>query len=103
MSSQEGLDQLPGKRFPNHLSAETKDIYVVIFDALTSGEHIMDESCAHAGNLVRGDGDSDAATAERDSALNLTIGNSLGQRDDEVWVIIRRIQSVRTEVHDVVP
>jgi len=63
VSGQKGLDQFPGKRRPDHFSAQTKDIHVVIFDALVGGENIMDEPGTHTGNFVRCDGCSHAAAA----------------------------------------
>ena len=103
VSGQKGLDQFPGERRTDHFSTQTKDIHVVIFDALMGGENIMDEPSTHAGNFVRGDGCSHAAAAERDSALNLSSGYSPGQRDDEVGVVISGVQLVCAEVHDLVP
>ena len=103
VSGQKGLDQLPGECRPDHFSTQTKDIHVVIFDALMSGEDIMDEPGTHAGNLVRGDGRSHAAAAECHSAFNLPRGDGLCQGDDEVGVIISGVQFVCTEIHDLVP
>ena len=103
VSGQKGLDQFPGERRPDHFSTQTKDIHVVIFDALMGGEDIMDEPGTHAGNLVRGDGRSHAAAAERHSAFNLPRGDGPGQGDDEVGVVISGVQLVCAEVHDLVP
>ena len=75
VSRQKSLDQFPGQRGPDHFSTQTKDIHVVIFDALMGGENIMDEPGPHTGNLVRGDGRSHAAAAERHSAFNLPRGH----------------------------
>ena len=47
VSGQKGLDQFPGERRPDHFSTQTKDIDVVIFDVLVSGENIMDEPSTH--------------------------------------------------------
>jgi hypothetical protein len=61
VSGQKGLDQFPGERRPDDFSAQTEDIHVVIFDALMSGENIMDEPGTHARNFVRCDGRTHAA------------------------------------------
>nr|WP_244532337.1 hypothetical protein [Methylocapsa palsarum] len=75
MSAQESLDQLQRERRPNHLPAQTKDVHVVILNSLMGGENIMDEPRAHSWNLVRGDGGSNAAAAERHAALKLARGD----------------------------
>ena len=54
--AQKGLDQFQSQCGSNHLSAQTNDIHVVVFDALTGGEDVMDEPGPHAGDFVRGDG-----------------------------------------------
>jgi hypothetical protein len=61
VSGQKGLDQFPGEPRPDHFSAQTEDIHVVIFDALMSGENIMNEPGTHTRNFVRSDGRTHAA------------------------------------------
>ena len=39
VSGQKGLDQFPGERRPDHFPTQTKDIHVVIFDALMGMEN----------------------------------------------------------------
>ena len=89
---QESLDQFQGERRSDHLSAETKNVHVIIVDALMGRENIMDKPGTHTGNFVRGDSRSNAAAAERNAALNLPRGDGLGQGDDEVWVVIPGVQ-----------
>jgi hypothetical protein len=103
MSGQKGLDQFPGERRPDHFSTQTKDIHVVIFDALVGGENIMNKPSTHTMDFVRSDGCTHAAAAKRDSALNLPGGYSPSQRDDEVGVVISGVQLMSAEVHDFVP
>ena len=54
-SLQERLNQLPCQCRPNHLPAKREYIHFVVFHALMSGEHIVDEPGAHTGNLVGAD------------------------------------------------
>ena len=91
----ESLYEFPGECGPDNFSTQTNDIHVVIFDALTGGEDIMDERGAHAWNLVRRDGRSYSAAAERQSAFNLPCCDSPGQWDDEVGVVISGVEVVR--------
>jgi hypothetical protein len=88
VSSQKCLDQLPGQGRSDNLSSQTKDIHVVVFDALAGGENILDKPCTHTENFVRSDGRTHAASADRDSTLNLPSNYSSRQWDDEFRVVI---------------
>jgi hypothetical protein len=90
-SDQESLDQFQGKRRTDHLSSQTEDIHIVIFNALMGEENVMDKLGTYAGNFVRGNSRSNSATAERNAALNLPRGNGPGQGDDESAAIPTRI------------
>jgi len=67
-SFQKRLDQLPRERGPDHLATQTKDIHVVVFNSLVSGEHVMDQPCTHTDNFVGADGCPHATAAERYSS-----------------------------------
>ena len=94
-SGQKNLDQLQGERRPDHLCTETKDVHVIVFDALTGRKDIMDEFGTHAGNLVRSDGGSNAATAERYAALDFACGDGPDQGNHEVRIVIFGIEFER--------
>jgi hypothetical protein len=97
---QKSLDQFPRECGPDHLSAQTKDIHVVVFNALVSREHVMDEACAHTGNFVGADGGPHAAAAERNSAIDCAASYGPGQRDNVVRVIVSGAHLIRAEVYD---
>ena len=61
---QESLDQFQGERRSDHLSAETKNVHVIIVDARMGRENIMDKPGTHTGYFVRGDSRSNAAAAD---------------------------------------
>ena len=67
-----------------------------------SGKDIMDESRTHTGNFVCSNGRSNAAAANRHPAFNLPGGDSIGQRDYEIRVVVFTVQVVGTEVHNVI-
>jgi hypothetical protein len=50
VSGQESFNQFPSERGTDNFPPQTKDIHVVVFDALTGGEDIMDEPGADTGN-----------------------------------------------------
>jgi hypothetical protein len=72
-SGKESLDQFPGERGSDDFSSETKDVHVVVFDALVGGKHIVDEAGTDTCDFVRGDRRTDAAPAERYPAFYLMI------------------------------
>jgi hypothetical protein len=102
MCGQEGLDQLPGERRTDDLSTQTKNIHVVVFDALASREDIVDEPGADTVDFVGGNGCAHSAATQGYPALNLSRGNSPGKWDDEVGIVIRGVQLMRAEVYDLV-
>jgi hypothetical protein len=51
-SGKESLDQFPGERGSDDFSSETKDVHVVVFDALVGGKHIVDEAGTSAGMIA---------------------------------------------------
>jgi hypothetical protein len=96
------LNELQRERRSDHLSAETKDIHVVVFDALTGRKHVMDQSGAHPRDLIRGDRGANAAAAQRHPALDLARRDSPRQGDDEIRVVISRVQPICAEVLNVI-
>jgi hypothetical protein len=102
MGTQKSFNQLPCKRGANYLSSEAEDIHVVIFDALVGGEHVVNQSCSNAWDFVCCDRRTDAAPAERDSALYISASDGLCERNDEIGIIVCGIQLVGAEVNDLV-
>jgi len=70
------LNQLPGQCWPNHLSAQRKDIHVVVLNSLVSREDIVDKPSAHSSYFIGADGCAYAAAAEHDSAIHCARGQS---------------------------
>ena len=54
------------------------------------------------GDLVGADRRADAAAADRHAALDLSRHHRLAERNDEVGIVVVRIQRVRAEVDDLV-
>src|SRR5712671_4391948 len=61
---------------------------------------ILNEARPNALDLVGTDRRPDAATTNRHAAVNLSRRHRLRERDDEVGIIVVRLGSVRTEIHD---
>src|SRR5262245_26614077 len=100
---QERLNQVPGDGRPDGATTDANDVHVIVFDALSGGEVVMNQSGTGARNLVRADRGPDAAAADGDSALHRTRRDRLGERDDEVRIVVVGARLVRTEIDDIVP
>jgi hypothetical protein len=77
------FDQLQSECRADHFSAEAEYVQIVILDALPCGEHVMNEPGANAGDLIRRNGCTHAAAAQRDTALDIAGGASLDASDFE--------------------
>ncbi len=76
---------------------------MIVLDALPGGKLVMDQRGTNTRNLVGADRGAHAAAADRHPALDRPRRHGLGQRDDEVRIVVVRVQLVRTEIDDVVP
>ena len=75
---------------------------MIVLDALLRGEMVVDERRADACDLVGADRGANAAAADRHAALYLSRNHGLGERHDEVGIVVLRIQRVCAEIHDLV-
>src|SRR5262245_43637000 len=103
LGREERLHEVPGHRRPLGPTAETQNVHVVVLDSLPGGKVVVDQRRADAGNLVATDGRADPASADGDSALNRAVSHRAGQGNDEVRVVVVRVQAVSAEIHDLVP
>jgi hypothetical protein len=74
----------------------------VILDTLMGRESAVDQRGTHAGNLVRGNRGLGTTATESDAAHNIAGRDSPRHWYDEVGVVVVRVQSVRTEIDDLV-
>src|SRR5208282_3532943 len=97
------LDKVPSDGRSHRPSAHTDDVHVVVLDTLFSREMVMHQSRASAHNFVGTNGSADAAAADGNSALDIARHYGSGKRDNEVRIVVTRIQAVRTEIDDFMP
>ena len=102
LGGEERLDEIPGDGGSDRPSAHAEDVEVIVLDALLRGEMVVDERRADAGDLVGADRRADAAAADRHAALHASRNHGLGERHDEVGIVVVRIQRVCAEVDDLV-
>jgi hypothetical protein len=84
------------------LTAERKNVHVVVFNALVSGEHVVDEPSAHASNFVGTDRCPHSTAAERNSAIDVAGGYGSSQWDHVIRIIVSGARLKRTEVDDLI-
>jgi hypothetical protein len=97
------LDEIPRHGRPDRPSAHAQDVEVVVLDALLRGEVVVNERRADACDLVGADRRAHAAAADRHAALYLSRDHGTRKRDDEVGIVVVRIERVGAEIHDLVP
>ncbi len=93
LGAEERLDEIPGDGGPDRPSAHAEDVEVIVLDALLRGEVVVDERRADARDLVGADRRADTAAADRHAALDLSRNHGLGERHDEVGIVVVRIQA----------
>src|SRR5262245_1379923 len=103
LGAQERQDELPSDLEPDGPAAETHHVHVVVLDTLRSRKVVVDQCRVSSGNLVGADGRSDAAAAHRDAALERSCRDCLREWNDEVRVVVVRVQRTGPEIDDVMP
>src|SRR5262245_475524 len=99
---QKRLTEIPRDGGADGAATDADDVHVVVFDPLSRGKVVMNQSGTDARNLVGADRGPDAAAANGDSALHGARRNRLGERDDEVRIVVVRAHLVRSEIDDIV-
>ena len=95
-------NQIPGQFRAFEAAAQANDVEMVVFDSLSGGKMIFNEARANAFDFIRANGCANAAAANGHPAIDGSSGNGLGQRNDEVGVIIIGIERVRAKVNNLV-
>ncbi|MGC2433843.1 MAG: hypothetical protein WA433_08680 [Desulfobaccales bacterium] len=71
---------------------------MIVLDPLPGGEVVVNQAGADARNLVGADRSTDTAAADGDPPFHLPRNHSLGQGDDEIGVVIGRVQPMSPEI-----
>jgi hypothetical protein len=102
LGRKKSLDKIPRDRRADGPAAHTKDIHVIIFHTLLCRKVVMNQRGAGAWNFIGANSRADAAATNGDAAFHLTTDYGLGQRNDEVGVVVVGTQLVSAEIHDFV-
>lgn len=100
LAGEKGLNQIPSNGRAGGAAADADKIHVVVLDTLLGGEVIVDEAGADAVDFIGADASTDTAAADGDAALDIAIGNGVGEGSDEVGVIVIRYEGVSAEIGD---
>jgi hypothetical protein len=76
---------------------------MVVLDPLPGGEVVFDQRGTDSRYLIGANRRPDAAAADGHPALDLSRRHSPGQGDDEVRIIVARIQGMGSEIDDLMP
>src|SRR5262249_24299403 len=103
LRSQICLDKIPCHCRAHGPASHAEYVHVIIFDTLSSREVIVDESSANARHLVGYYGRTDATAANSYASIHLARRDGICKRHHEVGIVVLLVQTIRTEVHDLVP
>src|SRR5688572_11111203 len=101
--SQKRLDEVPGHGRSHRPAAHANNVHVIVLDPLPGREVVVNDGGANARDLVGTDRCADAAAADRHAALYLSRHHGPSQRDDEVRIVVARVQAMRSEIDDLMP
>ena len=94
--------QFPGKRVTYDEAPEADHVQIIIFDALMCRESFMNQAGPDTRNFVRGNRCADTAPTDGHSAFQVSASYRLGERNDEIRVIIVLVPLPVTEFDHVV-
>jgi hypothetical protein len=100
LGGQERLDEIPGHRRSNGSSAHTKDVHVIVLNALPGREMVVDQTSADTLDLVGAHRRADAAAADRKAAIHFLSYHRSREWNDEVGIVIVGAQRVSAEIDD---
>ena len=101
-SAHERRDDLAYERGADDAAADAQDVHVVVLDALARRVGVVAGGRPHARDLIGRDAGADPAPAGEDAALDFAGGDGVGEREDEVGVVVRRVIRRRAVVDDLV-
>ena len=102
LSGEKRLDQVPRDGWSHSPDAHANNIHVIVFDTLPRRKMVVNQGSPHTRNFVGAHRRAHAAPANRHSSFYILSSYCLRQSDDEVWIVIAFIQSIGTEIDDLV-
>src|SRR5262245_6838185 len=97
------LDNIPCHCWTHGAAAHAEYVHVIIFDTLTGGEMIVDETGANPRHFVGTHARADPTAADSHASIHLPGHYGLRERQHKVGIIVKRVQAMGAEVHHLVP
>ena len=95
---EKGLDQIPGQFQALDAPAQTDQIEIIILNALSGGEMVLDQTRAYCFDFIGANRSTDTAATYGYAAIHFSRGQCPAERDNEVGIIIIRRQLVSPEI-----
>jgi hypothetical protein len=103
LGGKKSLHQIPSHRRPDGAPAHAQNVHVIVFDALHGREMIMNQAGAGTLDLVGTDRRANTAPANRYAAIHFSRDHRQGERNNEVRIVVIKLQTVRAEINDLMP
>ena len=94
------LDEIPGDGWSYGPATHTKNIHVIILDALPGREMIMNQASAGTLDLVGTYRRPNAAAADREAAIHFPRYHRSREWNDKVGIVVVGAQRVSAEIND---
>src|SRR5262249_35469997 len=91
---QVSLDQIPSHFGPHGPSAHAENVHMIVLDSLLGREVILDQRGVDSFHLVGADRCTYPAAADGHAPLHFAFGNRVNEWDDEVRIVVTRIEAV---------
>jgi hypothetical protein len=92
------LNEIAGHGRSDGPATHTDDVHVVILDPLTGRKVVVNQPGTDAGDLIGAHRRADTTAADCDTASYFARGDRPSERDYHVWIIVRRVQLISTEI-----
>src|SRR6478609_349287 len=99
LRSQICLHKVPRHSRTHGPATHAEYVHMIIFDTLTGGKMILDESGANARHFVGTNGRADPTAANGQATIYLAGCDGLRERHHEVGIIVLLVQAMGAEIH----
>jgi hypothetical protein len=101
-SVEEVLRTLPGDCDARSPASEAKYVEVVVLHPLACRKVIVTERGSNANNLVGSHRGPHAAATHKNTPIYLTVGNSAGERDGKIGIVVASVIDLVAKIDDIV-
>src|SRR5438445_3303910 len=101
--SDEGARKIPRQGLADDAGSEAEDVHVVVLHALMRAVGVVAEAGPHAADLVGRDRGADAAAADENAPLGLSVGHRVRHRRRGVGVIVVGVEPGGAQIEHRVP